>query len=60
MNAERFAELLAEYALAHPTRELATVTALEFAMWQANRVHDPDSQCPEHGCARWRCQESHR
>lgn len=20
---------------------------------------DPDAQCPEHGCSRWRCDESH-
>jgi hypothetical protein len=23
------------------------------------RVIDPDSQCPEHGCARWRCDAEH-
>jgi hypothetical protein len=33
MNTPRFATLLAAYALAHPDRELSTVTFAELADW---------------------------
>lgn len=29
------------------------------ALVAASAAIDPDAQCREHGCARWRCNESH-
>lgn len=38
MSPKRFAELLAAFALEHPGRPLASVTAIEFAAWHAARA----------------------
>lgn len=29
------------------------------AVIEAASTIDPDAQCPEHGCARWRCDADH-
>lgn len=38
-----------------PTTHAERVAKLESQLAEL----EPDSQCPEHGCSRWRCTEAH-